>query len=144
MFDSSERVVTGSSLATGWEAPSNRWPAMRERDEIVAQRSIPEPIMRLLDPEEELHSLAEAIEATIAVTAHRLIVAENERIVLDVPIAALRRLEFDIERDRPATLVIVPHSPENVPQLLSIPVSEYAAAAQALVVIGTELASQPA
>jgi len=51
----------------------------------------------------------------------------------------LRRIQFDIERDRPATLVVVPESPEVEPQVLAIPAEEYPAVADALVQIGLRL-----
>jgi len=45
-----------------------------------------------------------------------------------------------MERSRPATLVIVPESAHNEAQVLSIPPEHYQATAEALVVIGLELA----
>ena len=55
------------------------------------------------------------------VTDHRLAVSNEERLALDIEIAALRRIQFDIERDRPATLVIVPDHALDEPQVLAIP-----------------------
>jgi hypothetical protein len=63
-------------------------------------------------------------------------VIENERVRLDVPIQRLRRVQLDIERDRPATLVLVPEHAQDEPQVLSIPPEEYEAAAQAIVLLG--------
>lgn len=37
---------------------------------------------------------------------------------LDVSIDNLRRVQFDIERERPATLVVVPQQPTDEPQVL--------------------------
>jgi hypothetical protein len=74
------------------------------------------------------------------VTDRRLAVASQERLALDVPIDNLRRVQFDIERDRPATLVVVPQRPLDEPQVLAVRPAEYEAVAQALVVIGRRLA----
>ena len=88
---------------------------------------------------ETILARARAINAEIAVTERRLAVLEAERLALDVDIAALRRIQFDIEKDRPATLVIVPESPSQPPAVLSVPVEEYEPVAGALVVIGQRL-----
>lgn len=58
---------------------------------------------------------------------------------LAVPIEAIRRVQFDIERSRPATLVIVPEMSHHEPQVLAIPPAEYRAAADALVALGLAL-----
>ena len=53
----------------------------------------------------------------------------------------LRRIQFDIERDRPATLVIVPHDPRNEPQVIPIPPELYDDVTGALAIVGRELAA---
>jgi hypothetical protein len=97
-------------------------------------------VLHALEPGEELHCKAQATEAILAVTDRRLVVAARERIALAVPFQSLRRIQFDIERDRPATLVIVPEMAHDEPQVLSIPPDRYGEAAQALVAIGQKLA----
>jgi hypothetical protein len=67
------------------------------------------PALRLLEPDEEIHVQAQAGDSVLIVTSRRLAVGSLERLALDVPIDNIRRIQFDIERDRPATLVIVPH-----------------------------------
>ena len=69
-------------------------------------------------------------------------VTNDGRIGLDVPYQELRRVQFDIERARPATFVIVPEHPANQPEVLAIPVSEYENAARALAVIGRNIAGE--
>jgi len=83
------------------------------------------PILRALHPDEEIH----------------VQVGSNERLALDVSIDNLRRIQFDIERDRPATLVVVPQQPLDEPQVLAVRPSEYEGVAQALVVVGQRLAA---
>ena len=101
----------------------------------------PEPeIDHVLEPGEQLQIRAPATEAVLAVTDRRLIVADPSRVALAVPFEALRRIQFDIERRRPATLVIVPDHPGDEPQVLSIPAPEYEAATRALAAIGREFA----
>jgi hypothetical protein len=56
------------------------------------------------------------------------------------PVDQIRRIQFDIERRRPATLVGVPEHPRNQPQVLSIPREQYAAAGEAFPMIGQRLA----
>jgi hypothetical protein len=52
----------------------------------------------------------------------------------------VRRIQFDIERTRPATLVIVPEHPAQEPQVLAIPNTELSQAAAALSFIGERIA----
>jgi hypothetical protein len=66
------------------------------------------PIHKALDSDEEIHVEAPAGDHVIIVTNRRLAIGSRERLALNVPIANLRRIQFDIERDRPATLVVVP------------------------------------
>jgi hypothetical protein len=60
--------------------------------------------------------------------------------VLNVPIDGPRRIQFDIERQRPATLVVVPEQPNHEPQVVAVRPDEYSSVAEALVVIGQRLA----
>ena len=104
---------------------------------------LPSPLRAALEPGEEVRIHARSTEATLAVTTRRVVVAAPERLALAVPFERVRRIQFDIERARPATLVIVPEHPEDEPQVLSIPPRQYEAAAQAIVAVGhalTELA----
>ncbi len=95
---------------------------------------------RLLDPSESVHVEARAAEAVVLVTDKRLVVATRaDRFDLDIPFDGLRRVQFDIERTRPAVLVIVPEHPADRPQVLSIPPEQYEAVGQALAMIGRRL-----
>jgi hypothetical protein len=104
----------------------------------------PEPtLLHILQPDEELHVQARAIDAIVAGTNRRLVVTNDGLVGLDVPYQELRRIQFDIERARPATFVIVPEHPANPPEVLAIPVSEYENAARVLAVIGRHIAGDP-
>jgi hypothetical protein len=109
-------------------------------------RSDIEPhVLRALEQGEEVHLRARALEAVIAITDRRLVVAAPERVALAVEFRDLRRVQFDIERQRPATLVIVPEMVHHEPQVISIPSDRYREAADALVYIGEQLArTEPA
>jgi hypothetical protein len=101
----------------------------------------PEPsLLRILQPDEELHVQARAMDGIVAVTNRRLVVTTNDRVALDVPYGELRRIQFDVERDRPATFVVVPDDPSNPPEVLAIPASEYGNVARALALIGERIA----
>jgi hypothetical protein len=94
----------------------------------------------LLHPGEQLGVATRATEAVLAVTDRRLLVTMNARVALDIPFEGLRRVQFDIERSRPATLVIVPDLATAEPQVLSIPPAGFTGAAEALAEIGARLA----
>jgi hypothetical protein len=98
-------------------------------------------LAKALEPGEEIHITTRADDVILAVTDRRLVVAAPERVALAVPFHAVRRIQFDIERSRPATLVIVPEHAADEPQVLSIPVDRYREAADALVSIGERLAA---
>jgi hypothetical protein len=102
------------------------------------------PIIGALEPDEEIHVQAHAGDSVVVVTNRRLAIGSRERVALDVSIDNLRRIQFDIERDRPATLVVVPQRPDHEPQVLSVDPSEYESVAEALVVIGKRLAERAA
>jgi hypothetical protein len=99
-----------------------------------------DPIAHLLAPDEEVELVANARAAKVFVTNQHLAVADDTRIALHVPFPALRRVQFDIERDRPATLVIVPESPHDEPQVLAIKPEDYDEIAKVLASIGRRLA----
>jgi hypothetical protein len=98
------------------------------------------PVRRVLDPDEAIHVEAPVGDHVVVVTDRRLAIGSLERLALDVPIDNLRRIQFDIERTRPATLVIVPEDATDEPQVLAVRPSDYQGVADALVVIGQRLA----
>jgi hypothetical protein len=99
-----------------------------------------DPIQTVLEPDEVVQHIARARQQRVVITDRRLAVADDERVAMQVPYQALRRIQFDIERDRPATFVIVPDDPADEPQVLTIPPEHYDDVAQALVIIGLRLA----
>jgi hypothetical protein len=108
---------------------------MSERRELS-----PEPsLLHILQPDEELRIQARSVDATVAITDRRLLVTSGERVDLDISYEQLRRVQFDIERGRPATLVIVPEWPSDRPQVLAIPAEEYERAAMVVGRIGQHL-----
>lgn len=106
---------------------------------MAAEPPIEAHLTHLLEPDERLRVQARATAAVLAVTDRRLVVATDSRVTLGVPFEGVRRIQFDIERRRPATLVIVPEGAMHEPQVLAIPPEEYRAAAEALVAIGHAL-----
>ena len=98
------------------------------------------PALRILEPDERVEIQAPAGDALVVVTDRRLAVASAERLMLDVPIDALRRIQFDIERNRPATLVIVPEEPSHEPQVLAIEPAGFEAIGRALVTVALRFA----
>ena len=101
----------------------------------------PDAVLRqVLEPGEQVHWRAMATDAVLAVTDRRLVVAAPTRVALAIPFEGVRRIQFDIERNRPATLVVVPELGHHEPQVLAIPPEQYHAAAAALVALGLALA----
>jgi hypothetical protein len=98
------------------------------------------PIVGSLAEGEELVATARARDAEMVVTNVRIAVAADDgRLAMDLPIEGVRRIQFDVERQRPATLVIVPDEAGREPQILAIPPEQLDATAQALAFIGKRL-----
>ena len=97
------------------------------------------PIKAALRPGEQVRALVRMRDNLVLVTDERVAVAADERIAMNLAIRELRRIQFDIERDRPATLVIVPEHPSDEPQVLAIPPETYDAVGEALAYVGRRL-----
>jgi hypothetical protein len=105
----------------------------------LADRTRSFPLPHILQPGEVVESHAVANDAVIAVTSERLVVAQGGDQVLDIPFNELRRVQFDIERGRDATLVIVPEHISNWPRIVSVPVEQLRDAAVVLSRIGERI-----
>ncbi len=92
-------------------------------------------------PAEDILAQASADGHVIVVTNDALTVASHDRLRLDVPIEEVRRIQFDIERERPATLVIVPDAPSSEPQVIMVQPDEYERVGHALAVLGMKMAT---
>ena len=58
-------------------------------------------------------------------------VALDERVALDIPIENLGRIQFDVEADCPATLVLLPERPSDQPHALPVAPEHYDEVARA-------------
>jgi hypothetical protein len=96
-------------------------------------------VQEILDKSERIELRAEAVDAIVAVTDRRVAIADDQRLMLETRFEGLRRIQFDIERERPATLVIVPESPQLTPQVLAIPPEQFEEVGRALAHIGRRL-----
>jgi hypothetical protein len=92
-----------------------------------------------LEPEDALLVATRTGDALVAVTKRRFIVRDAQRVTLDLPIEDIRRVEFDVERGRPATLAVVPHSPSHEPQVLTVPMEQLDPVARMLAIVGERL-----
>ncbi len=97
--------------------------------------------LRLLESGEQIHRITRAQDATVLVTDRRIAIARGDRVAMDIPYERLRRIQFDVERRRPATLVLVPELPRDEPQVLAVEPERYEEVAHALAIIGQRLAA---
>jgi hypothetical protein len=98
------------------------------------------PLLRVVVDDEDIHRRARLGDTEFVLTNQRLVIATEDRVTLDIPISGLRRIQFDIERQRPATLVIVPEEATHEPQVIPVPPEDYPEVAEALVAVGRRLA----
>ncbi len=103
----------------------------------MEQRSDALPF-RLAD-DERLEIAARTEPELLAVTDRRVVVASAQRMALDLPHEAIRRVQLDVEVGRPATLVLVPHEPQHVPAVLMVPHDELEAATRAVYLVANRL-----
>jgi hypothetical protein len=108
---------------------------MEPRDVAAAEAAIP----HLLQPDERVELGLVTPEAELRVTDRRILVTESGAVRLDIAYEGLRRIQFDLEAERPAALVIVPHHPSDVPQVLSVPREQLHVAAELLAFVGERL-----
>ena len=100
----------------------------------------PDPeILHLLQPGERVELAIATTAAELRVTDRRILVTAGGQVRLDIPYENLRRIQFDIEALRPATLVIVPHRPSDEPQVLAIPRESLHRAAELLAFVAERL-----
>jgi hypothetical protein len=100
----------------------------------------PDPtLLRLLQAGERVELGLATTSGDLRVTDRRILVTAHGAVRLDIPYEGLRRIQFDIENDRPATLVIVPHRPGDEPQVLAIPRESLHAAAELIAFVGERL-----
>ena len=97
------------------------------------------PLPHILRPGEIVERQTHADGFLIAVTSQRVVVTDDNRPVMDIHFDELRRIQFDVERGRDATLVIVPEHIRNEPRVFSVPVGNLAETAMTLALIGRRM-----
>ena len=91
---------------------------------------------------DDIRAQASADGHVVTITDDVLRVAADDLVRLDVPISGVRRIQFDIERERPATLVIVPYAPSDEPQVIMVQPEDYEGVGHALAVLGKKMFEQ--
>ena len=92
-----------------------------------------------LRPGEQVVEVVQVDGATLILTTDRVAVGADKRVQFDVRIAGLRRIQFDIEAHRPATLSIVPESAGIEPSILTVLPHAFDDVARMLAYVGSQL-----
>lgn len=79
----------------------------------------------------------------VALTASRLLIADRQRIRVDLPLSELHRVQFVLENDRPALLTFVPSSDRYPTDLVSVPGDRFEDAGQLVIAVGRSMAGRP-
>jgi hypothetical protein len=127
-------ATVGANGPAGDESIDDMGSTMSQEQERQPARWHP-----LVEPDEAVLEQATARDVILLATDRRMAVVDGGRMALDLPYHRLRRIQFDIERRRPATLVIVPDNPADEPQVISIQPEEYRQVADVLVAVGRNL-----
>ncbi len=91
---------------------------------------------------EEVTTGAELDEVTVALTPSRLVVADPQRLRLDLPLAQLHRVQLVVESDRPGLLTFVPVNDRYPAVLVSVPREQFEEAGEVVMAIGRVVAKR--
>jgi hypothetical protein len=93
-------------------------------------------VQSVLRPGETIRKTVSTTDSLVALTNRRLLVVTGKRLALDLPIPGVRRIQLDVERRRPSTLVIVPDDPGHEAQVLTLEDEHLDATTEIVAVIG--------
>ena len=97
--------------------------------------------LRAIDPQ-DIRAQSSADGHVVVLTNDLLRVGSGDDVQLDVPIGDIRRIQFDMERDRPATLVIVPDAAWRESQVIMVEPENYEGVAHVIAVLGLMMAER--
>lgn len=97
------------------------------------------PVKLRLDSDEVVRSVVDGVGGRLVLTDRRVVITEHGVITLDVPIDKLRFVEFDLESDRPARVIVVPQHPSDPPRQLAIEPQQYREVAAVLAQLGPRI-----
>ena len=97
--------------------------------------------LRAIEPQ-DIRAQSSADGHLVVLTDDILRVGSGENVALDVPIGDVRRIQFDVERDRPATLVIVPDAAWRQSQVIMVEPEHYEGVAHVIAVLGLMMAKR--
>jgi hypothetical protein len=100
-------------------------------------------VLRVIEAGERVERFVKASEATVVVTDRRVAVGSGDRVALNVPFEGLRRIQFDVEHRRPATLVLVPEDRNDEAQVITVQPEDLEEVAHAVGIVGKRLAALP-
>lgn len=92
--------------------------------------------------DEEISSGVELDQVIVALTASRLVVADPQRLRLDLPLSELHRVHLVVESDRPGLLTFVPESDRYPSVLVMVPRERFEEAGQVVMAIGRVVAKR--
>ncbi len=98
-----------------------------------------DPVAQRLGQGETIRGVVEGIDGRLVLTDKRVFISEYGRVTLDVPIHRLRLVEFDLETQRPASVIIVPEDPRDAPGQLAIRPQQYDEVASVLAQLGPRI-----
>ena len=99
-------------------------------------------VAHFLQPGEKIQGTVTATESVVVLTDQRLMVVSATRIALDVPFREVRRIQLDVEKNRPSTLVIVPEQPSHEAQVLTVPDTDLDRTCAVVTQIGVRMRDQ--
>ncbi len=91
---------------------------------------------------EEVASGVELDQVVVALTATRLIVADPQRLRLDLPLTELHRVQLVVESDRPGLLTFVPVTDRYPAALVAVPRERFEDAGEVVLAIGRVVAKR--
>jgi hypothetical protein len=93
-------------------------------------------VLHLLHPGERVEMVLDATNGELRATDRRLLMTVAGRVRMDIGYEDVRRIQFDVEAHRPATMVIVPNIANREPHVLGVPRDRLHLAGELLAFVG--------
>lgn len=92
--------------------------------------------------DEEVLAGAEFDRVLVALTPSRLLIADRQRIRVDMPLPELHRVQLVVESDRPVLLTFVPATDRYPTDLVSVPRDRFEDAGELVLAVGRVVAGR--
>lgn len=92
--------------------------------------------------DEEILAAVAIDQVLVAFSSSRLLIADPQRLRLDLPVSELHRVQLVVENDRPGLVTLVPMKDRYPAELVLVPKERLEEAGEVVMAIGREVAAR--